>query len=229
MNSTKNKKPPLAIRDADDFIRHFDVSRETQERFVLYEQLLRKWQKAVNLVAPSTLDEIWTRHIGDSAQIVDIVLESDSATKSGIWLDIGSGGGFPGLVAAIMLADHAAYEFHLVERHGRKCAFLSDVARQVGLSVKVHKCRIEDLSLAPVSIISARALASLDQLLELGSAFVDRSTVSYYFKGRETQVELEHARKKWDLSYRSHNSLTSSNSFILEITSQHKRDSAGSI
>ena len=132
------------ITGPQKFASLFNVSRETLERLELYVELLRTWQKAVNLIAPSTIDEIWHRHVGDSAQIVDILRESDSAKKSGIWLDMGSGAGFPGLVAAIMLSQDFDYQFHLVESNGRKCAFLSDVVRHLNLPVEIRNERVED-------------------------------------------------------------------------------------
>ena len=213
---------PTKICGPEEFRRVFNVSRETLSALKLYAELLRKWQKAVNLVASSTLDDVWHRHIGDSAQIVDILLQGDSPPDGGLWLDLGSGGGFPGLVAAIMLSEGFDYRFHLVESHGRKCAFLADVARQTGISIKIHNSRIEDLSLPVAGIVSARALAPLDRLLELSDSFADRETRLFFLKGRETSRELEQARKIWNLSYRTHNSITSSNSFILEITDRQK-------
>ncbi len=216
-----------SISGADEFAQLFNVSRETLDQLVIYEKLLEKWQNAVNLVAPSTLNDIWFRHIGDSAQIVDIVKKSDSSKKSGIWLDIGSGGGFPGLVAAIMLRDQCDYRFHLVESNGRKCAFLSDVVRHLSLPVDIHKERIEKVHLKldfeHATIISARALASLDQLLEMSKSFVGSDTVSYFFKGRDVQKELDIAAGKFAFHSKAFASLTSSDSSILEITDQKIR------
>lgn len=213
------------------FARHFDVSRETLARLELYADLLLTWQKAVNLVAPATLGELWHRHMGDSAQIVDILSVSDSLPANGVWLDIGSGGGFPGLVAAILLAERSAYEFHLVESNGRKCAFLSDVVRRTEIKAKVHARRIEELArdkaIGPVAVISARALASLDKLLPLAEPFMAAQTHAYYFKGREALDEIEAARRSWDLELRTHASRTSVDSLILEITRQARRERAG--
>jgi len=216
------------IRDQDDFIRAFNVSRETCEQLETYIELLRKWQKAVNLVSASTLDEIWHRHIGDSAQIVDIVNESDSPHSSLNWLDIGSGGGFPGLVLAIMLADKTNMHFHLVESNGRKCAFLADVVRQLDLSVDVHNCRIEELydhgSLARVDFISARALASLDHLFEFMEPFVQSDLVAYFLKGRDVKAELLQAHNGWDFSHRKIPSRTSIDGCLLEVKGLQKKN-----
>ena len=216
------------ITGPEQFAAVFNVSRETMERLELYIELLRKWQKAVNLIAPSTLDEVWHRHVGDSAQIVDILRASDSSKKSGIWLDIGSGGGFPGLVAAIMLSHDFDYQFHLVESTGRKCAFLSDVVRHLDLPVEIHNERIEDYARnsmgGQVSILSARALSPLDRLLALSEPFMSHDTVAYFFKGREVGVEIEQAGKDWLFTQRSLPSCTSSDGCILEVTNLHRKD-----
>jgi 16S rRNA (guanine527-N7)-methyltransferase len=215
------------INGPEDFARQFDVSRETLERLKLYAELLVQWQRAVNLVAPATLPELWHRHMGDSAQIVDIVRGSDSPPPPGAWLDIGSGAGFPGLVAAILLADESSYEFHLIESNGRKCAFLSDVVRRTEITARVHAQRIEDVArtkvIGTVSVISARALASLDKLLTLTEPLMGEDTRAYYLKGREAIGEIEAARKSWEFALRQHESRTSSGSLILEIARQTRR------
>ena len=215
------------IKGPDDFIRQFNVSRETCAQLETYVELLRKWQKVVNLVASSTLDDIWHRHIGDSAQIVDIVNISDSLDKKLNWLDIGSGGGFPGLVVAIMMANKTDMHFHLVESNGRKCAFLADVARQLNLSVVIHNCRIEELSsnasLAKVDFISARALASLDHLLALIEPFVHPQLVAYFLKGRDIKSELLQAGKNWEFELRQIPSRSSIDGCLLEVSSLQKK------
>lgn len=219
------------IDGPEDFARQFDVSRETLDRLKLYAELLVKWQRAVNLVAPATLPELWHRHMGDSAQIVDIVRESDSPPPAGAWVDIGSGGGFPGLVAAILLAEDSSYEFHLIESNGRKCAFLSDVVRRTGIAARVHAQRIEDAArseaIGTVSVLSARALASLDKLLSLTEPLMGESTRAYYLKGREALEEIEAAQQSWDFALTTHESRTSSGSLILEIARQTRRPRVG--
>ena len=216
------------ITGPQKFASLFNVSRETMERLELYVELLRTWQKAVNLIAPSTLDEVWHRHVGDSAQIVDILRESDSAKKSGIWLDMGSGAGFPGLVAAIMLSQDFDYQFHLVESNGRKCAFLSDVVRHLNLSVEIRNERVEDYADSmqgkQVSIVSARALTSLDRLLALSEPFLSAETVAYFFKGREVASEIELAEQDWVFAQRQLPSCTSTDGCILEIKNLVRRD-----
>ncbi len=221
-------KQITVITGPQQFASLFNVSRETLERLDLYVELLRKWQKAVNLVAPSTIDEVWHRHVGDSAQIVDILRESDSVKKSGIWLDMGSGAGFPGLVAAIMLSPDFDYQFHLVESNGRKCAFLSDVVRHLHLPVEICNERVEDYACAlqgkQFSIISARALASLDGLLTLSEPLFSDETVAYFFKGREVASEIELAEQNWTFVQRQLASCTSTDGCILEVKNLVRRD-----
>ena len=127
-----------AIKNADDFARHFDVSRETIDKLLTYEALLRQWQKTINLVAESTLDAIWSRHFADSAQL--LALAPPVANR---WLDLGSGAGFPGLVLAVMLAGRDGAKVTLVESDTRKAAFLGEVARRTGASVDIRPERIE--------------------------------------------------------------------------------------
>ncbi|MCF6199249.1 MAG: 16S rRNA (guanine(527)-N(7))-methyltransferase RsmG [Hyphomicrobiaceae bacterium] len=217
----------LDIKGPDDFIRSFNVSRETCAQLETYVELLRKWQKVVNLVSISSLDEIWHRHIGDSAQIVDIVNKSDSPNNSLNWVDIGSGGGFPGLVLAILLADKTDMRFHLVESNGRKCAFLADVVRQLDLSVEIHNCRIEELfdhvSLERVDFISARAVASLDRLFEFMEPFVHSDLRAYFLKGRDVKAELLQAQTGWNFTCKQIESRTSSDGCLLEVSGLQRK------
>ncbi len=132
--------PLKHIRGPEDFAAAFSVPRETVEKLELYAALLAQWQRAVNLVSPSTLNDIWHRHFADSAQILAFAPDARN------WIDLGSGGGFPGLVIAILVANHENHDVHLIESNSRKCAFLSDVARRTGTAVKVHEGRIEDIA-----------------------------------------------------------------------------------
>lgn len=154
------------------------VSRETEERFAVYAELLVRWQRVKNLVSPATLGEVWTRHLADSAQIVPLVPEALR------WADIGSGAGFPGLVVAILLADHAGAHVDLVEANARKCAFLREAARACGAPATVHNGRIADVlpELRSVDVLTARALAPLPDLLEMGKALIESGTVAIFLK-----------------------------------------------
>ena len=156
------------------------VSRETEERFAVYADLLGRWQRIKNLVSPSTLAEVWTRHIADSAQIQPLMPEALR------WADIGSGAGFPGLVVAILLAGRAGAHVDLVEANARKCAFLREAARACGAPATVHNGRIEDVlpGLKSVDVLTARALAPLPTLLEMGRVLVDAGTAAVFLKSQ---------------------------------------------
>jgi 16S rRNA (guanine527-N7)-methyltransferase len=161
------------------------VSRETEERLAVYVELLRRWQAVKNLVGPGTLNEVWTRHIADSAQLVPL------APAAKTWADIGSGAGFPGLVVAILLREVPNARVHLVESNGRKCAFLREVARETGAPATVHSGRIEDVldTLDGVEVLTARALAPLPQLLLWGKRLIDAGTLGLFLKGEESERE----------------------------------------
>ncbi len=141
---------------------------------------MTRWQRVKNLVAPSTLSEIWTRHIADSAQILAL------APAARRWADLGSGAGFPGLVVAISLADTAGVEVHLVEANARKCAFLREVARECGAPATIHNGRIEDVvpTLNSIDVVTARALAPLPRLIEMGRILIDGGATAIFLKSQ---------------------------------------------
>lgn len=156
------------------------VSRETEERFAIYADLLVRWQKIKNLVSPATLAEVWTRHLADSAQIVPLMPDALR------WVDVGSGAGFPGLVVAILLADRTGAHVDLVEANSRKCAFLREVARACGAPATIHDARIADVlpTLKSVDVLTARALAPLPDLIEMGRILVDGGTTAIFLKSQ---------------------------------------------
>jgi 16S rRNA (guanine527-N7)-methyltransferase len=201
------------IQNASDFARAFSVSHETVEKLKLYERLLIQWQKAVNLVAPATIPYIWQRHFADSAQLVTI------ASHAKIWVDLGSGGGFPGLAIAIIIANQKECFVHLIESNSRKCAFLSEVVRQTGAPALVHNVRIAGAaaSLPVADVITARALAPLDALLELALPFFGSASSALFLKGREAGVEIADARKRWTFDLKIHPSISDAQGQILEI------------
>jgi 16S rRNA (guanine527-N7)-methyltransferase len=182
------------ISGPEDFARAFDVSRETIDQLIVYVDLLRQWQTKINLVANATLPDVWHRHIADSAQLVAL------APAARTWLDLGSGGGFPGLVVAIMLHG-VGTRVTLVESDRRKAAFLAEVARQTGITVEIHAARIEQIAtqgmLAPVDVVSARALAPLVRLISLSLPFFRDDTVGIFPKGRGAESEIDDARAVW--------------------------------
>ena len=173
------------------------VSRESIHKLGIYEGLVRKWQPAQNLVAPKTLEEIWTRHIADSAQILACYPQARH------WVDLGSGAGFPGLVTAILLdAIGDDYSVNMIESNGRKATFLRTVVRELDLRARVHNDRIETVLASwdqPIDAFSARALTSLSQLCEFVSPFINESCVGVFHKGRDFDRELAQASVSWNL------------------------------
>lgn len=210
----------VAVEGPEDFAEVFKVPRETIHRLARYEELLSHWQKSTNLIAPSTLPQLWSRHFADSAQLLTL------AQNARLWLDLGSGAGFPGMVVALLGAGRPGFRVHLVETSRKKCAFLAEVARATQAPVEIHAMRIEDLAetadrLAP-DVVSARALAPLPRLFELVSPFFGPGTRGLFLKGREASTEIEAARAAWDFAVRQHPSLTA-DSHILEVTALRPR------
>jgi 16S rRNA (guanine527-N7)-methyltransferase len=189
------------------------VSRETYDRLERYASLLVRWQKTINLVAPSTLSQLWQRHILDSAQLMDHV-----PSHAASWLDLGSGGGFPGLVCAAIAAEtHPRLRFTLVEADLRKAAFLRETARQLGLSVGVISRRIEDLPPSHADVISARALAPLAVLCSHALPHLAPGGICLFQKGARHADELATARQDWHITCSIIPSLTDPEAVIIRI------------
>ncbi len=205
----------MPVGNAAEFARAFSVSHETVEKLELYGRLLIQWQKAVNLVAPATIPQLWQRHFANSAQLLRL------APRAKIWVDLGSGGGFPALVIAIMLANQEECCVHLIESNARKCAFLSEAARQTGAPARVHNARIADVAASgavpAAGVVTARALAPLDALLELALPFFGNASAALFLKGREAGVEIAEARKRWVFNLKIHPSISDAQGQILEI------------
>ncbi len=196
-------------------ISKIDVSRETREKLELLERELRRWQNVKNLVGPATLDHIWDRHIIDSLQLLDL------APNAKTWVDLGSGAGFPGLVLAIA-GQERGLKVHLVESNSRKCAFLREIARLTGAQATVHAARLETVIpnfVGKADVVSARALASLTQLLEWTEPMLKAGTIGLFPKGRDAESELTEARKRWTFEADILPSRTDSEARILRITS----------
>jgi 16S rRNA (guanine527-N7)-methyltransferase len=201
------------VSDRGAVIDRLGVSRETSDRLVALADLLRRWNARINLVAPRTIDDLWRRHIEDSAQLH--TLAPDTAKT---WIDLGSGAGFPGLVVAAMAADKGRpLEMTMVDSDSRKCAFLREAAREMALEVDVRTERVERMRPEPHDVISARALASLDRLIDLSNRFTATSTVRLFPKGASAACELTEAEKHWHIECRSHPSVTDRRAVILEI------------
>lgn len=209
------ESPIAQIHGPAEFASALRVSHETVEKLELYADLLCTWQKAVNLVAPTTLTEIWHRHFTDSAQLLQL------ASEKRCWIDLGSGGGFPGMVVAILLANQENRIVHLVESNGRKCAFLSEVARRTKAPVVIHEGRIEQIARGGLAgtadVVTSRALAPLNTLLGLAHGFFNENTTGLFLKGREAQVEIDDARRNWRFEYACVPSRTSGEGRIVEI------------
>ncbi|MDF3854420.1 16S rRNA (guanine(527)-N(7))-methyltransferase RsmG [Paracoccus sp. P2] len=186
------------------------VSRET-ERLAAYVGLLRKWNPAINLIAPSTVEQIETRHIADSLQLAEIAENSP-----GNWVDLGSGGGFPGVVMAIMRPE---LQLTMVESDQRKAAFLRNVLRELALPHARVLCkRIEAVDRLDAANISARALAPLPQLMAYVDRHLSASGTAWLMKGRNWQDEVAQARTDWKFELKPHQSTTDPDAAILEIT-----------
>ena len=191
------------------------VSRETQQRLEHFANLFQKWAKAINLVAPSTIHEMWQRHIADSAQIYQL-------SPGGLrWLDLGSGGGFPGVITAIFLAEQNDGWVDLVESNQKKAAFLRVALSETGARGSVHPIRIEAAAkeIAACDRISARALAELDLLFSYTAPWmVDQKTRAFFHKGRDYAAEIAKARGRWAFDLIEHKSAVEQDSVILEIS-----------
>jgi 16S rRNA (guanine527-N7)-methyltransferase len=172
------------------------VSRETGERLDRFAELFLRWQRAVQLVAQSTLPQLWTRHIADSLQLLDL------APKAKVWADLGSGGGFPGVVLAIALKETPGAKMHLIESDQRKGAFLREAARALELPAMIHVKRIEEVApaaLPGLEVVTARALAPMPGLLEMTSPLLQNGAKGLFMKGANVENELTAATKSWKI------------------------------
>lgn len=203
---------------ADDFLAATGVSRETCDRLTRYADELATWQGRMNLVSPRTLPEVWHRHMLDSAQLVPLVTEL--RTQKGrplVWLDIGSGGGFPALVIAIMTGE----EVHLVEKSPRKGQFLRAMAKELAPAARIHTARVEEVAKNPAlpapDVVTARACAPLPRLLEMAYPFLQKGAQGLFLKGQHLDDELTEATKCWRMRTATLPSLTSPGGRILRV------------
>ncbi len=203
------------IDGPESFAEAFNVPHETIHSLTLYAERLAHWQESINLVAPSTLPAVWSRHFADSAQLRDL------APEGRLWLDLGSGAGFPGLVVAILQQGVPGFHMHLVESNAKKCAFLREVARVTEAPVDIQAVRIEDLaekaqSLKP-DVVSARALAPLPRLLGYAAPFMGEGTIGLFMKGQDAHSEVAAAKAQWALDCTMHPSVTEANADIVNV------------
>lgn len=193
------------------FERHgFVVSRETLEKLETYERLLLKWQKAINLVGPATLEDLAERHFFDSAQMFRYITDIDVKLA-----DMGSGGGFPGMILAIL----GVKEVHLIKSDVRKATFLREVSRETATPVTIHDKRVEDCKIEGIGVVTARALAALKELVTHTHNLAPTQTVYGLFaKGLQHGDEIDKARKEWDFDIEVFASETDISGKILRVT-----------
>jgi 16S rRNA (guanine527-N7)-methyltransferase len=199
-----------------------NVSRETFLKLEIIVSQLVKWQARINLVSPSTMSAVWQRHIADSLQLVAL------APNALRWIDLGSGGGFPGLVVAAAFAEKPGFRMSLVESNGKKCAFLRETARLAGLPVDVLQGRIEDVvATLPerFDIVSARALAPLDALLQLAAPLLANGATGLFPKGQDVDDELRTATISWNLDADLIHSQTEAAAAIVMVRSASRKTS----
>lgn len=174
--------------------------------------LLRKWNPRINLVSKSTIEDLWDRHILDSTQIYDL------APKGGAWLDIGSGGGFPGLVVAVLAKKvEPSRSFTLIESDVRKCAFLRTVSQELGLNVQIMAKRVEAVPPSKAQVMSARALADLTTLLGFCDRHLAPDGTAVFLKGATWEKEVAAARSLWSFDISVHKSKTNAEAAVLEL------------
>lgn len=190
------------------------VSRETVDNLHAFEELFRKWSKAINLASPSTLDQLWERHIVDSAQLFDMAPDAKN------WLDLGSGGGFPGVVLAILLKERPGGRIDLVESNGKKAAFLRTAMGQFSAPGTVHAARIDAVwtKIRDPEIITARALASLNDLFVLAEPWLTTGATALFQKGRDYRREIVESRDAWTFDLVERASVVDRDSVVLQIS-----------
>jgi len=193
--------------------RKLDVSRETIERLNILADLLTKWNSKINLVSPSTIEDLWDRHILDSAQLFSL-----APNNGGKWLDIGSGGGFPGLVLAILNAEqNMPWNITMMESDVRKCTFLRTVLRETDVPATVITKRIEKADPEQADVISARALADLSLLFEFSDRHLKPQGTALFPKGINWKKEVQAAEKTWSFEADAIKSGTQEGAVILKI------------
>jgi 16S rRNA (guanine527-N7)-methyltransferase len=187
---------PDLSADRSNALKLTPVSRETGEQLDRFVELFLRWQSAVQLVAKSTLPQLWTRHVADSLQLLDL------AAGAKVWADLGSGGGFPGVVLAIALKEKPGAQIHLIESDQRKAAFLREAVRALELPAMIHVKRIEEVdpaALPGLEAVTARALAPMPALLQLAAPFLETGAKGLFMKGANVENELTEATKSWKI------------------------------
>lgn len=196
---------------SDPVLKQMNVSRETIEKLKEFGALLEKWTKSINLIASNTVPELWTRHILDSAQLYELAPQGWSS-----WTDMGSGGGLPALVIAIL--DTNSRPIILIESDQRKCTFLKTVKRELDLNIEIVAGRIGADPLPPADVLSARALAPLPDLLQYATKLLKPSGTCLFPKGSKHQDEIALAGVKYNFDLKVHPSHTHPDAGVLEIS-----------
>ncbi len=213
--------PAFSIRDKAEALALTPVSRETEARLDRYINLLLEWQAKTNLVAPSTLPQLWTRHVSDSLQLLTL------APSAKVWVDLGSGGGFPGIVLACALAGTPGAMVHLVEHNAKKAAFLREALRITASPGVVHLSEIRDIVdriAGPIDCVTARALAPLHQLIGFAEPLMKKGGKALFLKGQDVESELTEATKYWKIEPQLHSSRTGGHGWIVELDHVERRN-----
>jgi 16S rRNA (guanine527-N7)-methyltransferase len=211
---------PEEVQARDRALAPFHVSRETSERLTRFVALLLERQKAMNLIASSTIPVVWTRHVADSLQLLGLARDARR------WTDLGSGAGFPGLVIACALADTPGAHVDLIESVGKKAAFLREAIGDIGLPATVHHARIEEIAprlAATTEIVTARAVAPLKDLLTMINPFLEKGAKALLLKGQDVDAELTQAAKYWTIDYTAVPSETNPAGRILVVRGLERR------
>jgi 16S rRNA (guanine527-N7)-methyltransferase len=198
--------------EKSEFIRLTGASRGTVAMLERYAGLLGEWNRKFNLVAPSTLEHVWSRHFLDSAQLLPLL-----PPGGGILADLGSGAGFPGLVLSVM----GVADIHLIESTGKKAQFLRAVVDGLGLKAVTHQCRVEEMVEFRADIVTARAVAPLNELLSLAARLVKREGLCLFLKGQNAEAELTEAKKYWMFDCVKTQSLSDESGKILAVRNLH--------
>ena len=208
------------INTYEKFSSHVFVSRETYDRLCLFQKILIKWQKSINLISRNTIENTWERHFLDSAQLYKFVRDIE-----GNIIDFGSGAGFPGMVLAIM----GKKNIHLVESDYKKCVFLKEIAMLTETDITIHNCRIEELNFINVDLVTCRALASLKNLIHYVEVFINKSLGErqqypklLFLKGKSYFSEIIELSNIKKISFEEYPSITDKDGRILYISKVDK-------
>jgi 16S rRNA (guanine527-N7)-methyltransferase len=221
MTKASQAKSPVPASDKAAALALIPVSRETESRLDRYVDLLLEWQAKTNLIAPSTIATLWTRHVADSLQLLAL------APLARTWADLGSGGGFPGVVLACALAETSGAKVHLVERNAKKAAFLREALRLTNSPGQVHLADIGDSVdrvVGKVDCVTARAVAPLHQLIGFADPLVRQGAKALFLKGQDVELELTEATKYWNIEPHLHSSRTGGQGWIVELDHIERRN-----